>query len=88
MAKNAAKEAAERFVSATELAQWIDVSRPYVNKREGVVRRTPKGYPLSRSIIDYVRHLRRERPPSRRRAESVILDARPSCLCELAGRLT
>jgi predicted DNA-binding transcriptional regulator AlpA len=73
MARSVAKEAAERFVSATELAQWIDVSRPYVTKleSEGVLRRTPKGYPLGRSVIDYVCHLRRERLPSPRAAADV-----------------
>jgi len=55
MAKNAAKTS-ERFVSATELARSIDVSRPYINKleSEGVIRRTPKGFPLDASVIDYI----------------------------------
>jgi hypothetical protein len=76
MAKTAAKEAtSERFVGATELAQRIDISRPYINKleSEGVLRRTPKGFPLDASVIDYIRYLRRERPPSPRAAADAEL---------------
>jgi hypothetical protein len=72
MAKNAAKTS-ERFVSATELARSIDVSRPY-NKleSEGVIRRTPKGFPLDASVIDYIPiydvsdHRLPEQPPTPR----------------------
>ena len=76
MTKNAAKEVvSERFVSATELAQRIDVCRTYINKleSEGVLRRTPKGIPLDVSVIDYIRYLRRERPPSPRAAADAEL---------------
>ena len=76
MAKDATNEAtSERFVTATELAQRIEVSRPYINKleSEGVLRRTPKGFPLDASVIDYIRHLRRERPPSPRAAADAEL---------------
>jgi DNA-binding XRE family transcriptional regulator len=99
--QKAAKEATyERFVSATELARRIDVSRPYINKleSEGVLRRTPKGFPLDTSVIDYIRYLRREGPPSPRAAADAELakakarwldlrvkekeDLTPTCECE------
>jgi hypothetical protein len=76
MTKNAAKEVvSERFVSATELAQRIDVCRTYINKleSEGVLRRTPRGFPLDASVINYIRHLRRERPQSPRGAADAEL---------------
>jgi len=64
MAKPANPTAA--FVSATQLAQCLDVSRPYISKleTENVLQRAQKGYPLGASIIAYIRHLRRVRQQS------------------------
>jgi hypothetical protein len=54
------------FVSATRLADYLDLSRPNINKleAENVLQRSPKGYPLGASIVTVVRHLRRARQHS------------------------
>jgi hypothetical protein len=44
------------FVSATQMAQRLDLSRPYTNRleSENILQRLPKGYLLGASIIAYI----------------------------------
>ena len=55
-------------VSASALALHFDCSRTYIGKleAEGVIQRQGNGFPLDRSRVAYLRHLRRERQQSPR----------------------
>jgi hypothetical protein len=55
-------------VSASALAQHLDLSRAYIGKLEaqGVIQRQGNGFPLDHSRIAYLRYLRRERRQSPR----------------------
>jgi hypothetical protein len=55
-------------VSASALAQHLDISRAYVGKLEadGVIQRQGDGFLLDQSRVAYLRYLRRERRQSPR----------------------